>query len=277
MVLESDGFDYKSGSISISVASDGSFGSSLAAGAPSYAGAIGNNGNTLIWNTSFDQANPNDRSIGVAVRCSSCSNLVPVSQYYNAWDPAWSPNGTQIVFTSDKSGNADIWIMNADGSNPKQITTDSNTDWDPAWSPDGSKIVFGHDRDGDENIFNIWVINVDGTNLRQLTFGDTGWEVEATWSPDGSKIAYDGIWVMNADGTNLTKITVDGVQPSWSPDGSQIAFSNADIWIANADGSNPIQITTNSARDWHPSISPDGTKIAFTSNRSGTDAIWVIS
>jgi Tol biopolymer transport system component len=193
--------------------------------------------------------------------------MVVHSYEITAWDPVWSSNGTQIAFTSNRNGNADIWIISADGSDPKRITNDPNIDCDPAWSPDSSKIVFSHDRNGDKRTFDIWIIDVDGTDLRQLTFGD-GWERNPAWSPDGSKIAYDGIWVMNADGTSLTKI-IDGIHPSWSPDGNQIVFSrNGDIWIANADGSDPMQITNDTACDWHPSFSPNGTKITFTSSGS---------
>ena len=199
--------------------------------------------------------------------------MVVYSPWARSWDPSWSPDGTMMVFTSDKSGNSDIWIMDADGRNLIQITTHPNTDWDPAWSPDGNKIAFGHDRDGNGEVFNIWVVDVDGTNLTQLTFGDVGSGTCPAWSPDGTKIAYDGIWVMNADGTNLIK-SIDGIQTSWAPDGSEIAFSaNGDIWIVNVNGSNPKQITTDPAEEWHPSFSPDGTKIAFTLRGSNKPTI----
>jgi TolB protein len=56
-------------------------------------------------------------------------------------DQRWSPDGTRIVFASDRSGNRDVWVMDADGGNPTQLTTDSADDLQPAWSPDGTKIV----------------------------------------------------------------------------------------------------------------------------------------
>ena len=81
--------------------------------------------------------------------------------------PAWSPDGRQIAFESDLDGDKEIYVMNADGSNVRQIT--HNTLWDegPAWSPDGTKFVFSSG--ADDLHLDIWTMNVDGSNPRQLT------------------------------------------------------------------------------------------------------------
>ena len=88
-----------------------------------------------------------------------------VASYDSA--PAWSPDGRQIAFESDLDGDREIFVMNADGSNVRQIT--HNTLWDegPAWSPDGTKFAFSSG--ADDLHLDIWTMNVDGTNPRQLT------------------------------------------------------------------------------------------------------------
>ena len=81
--------------------------------------------------------------------------------------PAWSPDGRQIAFESDADGDREIYVMNADGSNVRQIT--HNTLWDegPAWSPDGTKFAFSSG--ADDLHLDVWTMNVDGSNPRQLT------------------------------------------------------------------------------------------------------------
>ena len=82
-------------------------------------------------------------------------------------NPAWSPDGTKIAFASSRKGNLGIYVMNADGSNPINLTQSPNGgDWSPAWSPDGSRIAFNSRRDGNEEIY---VMNANGANLINLT------------------------------------------------------------------------------------------------------------
>ena len=208
---------------------------------------------------------------------------------HNAYDysPYWSPDGGRIAFVSARSGNRDIWVMDADGGQHQQLTTHGSADYSPSWSPDGQKIAFVSSRSGNPD---IWVMDADGGNKRRLTTHNAH-DYSPSWSPDGQKIAFGSnrsgnrvIWVMDTDGGNKRRLTTHGnydVQPSWSPDGRKIAFvsgrsGNSDIWVMNADGGNKRELTTYEGLDWYPRWSPDGRKIAFTSNRSGNDDIWVL-
>jgi len=214
-----------------------------------------------------------------------CENPIPLTN-----DPAtdarprWSPDMTRIVFHSRRTGNYDIWAMNADGSDLTQLTTGSEDDLNADWSPDGTKIVW-------EGGGVIQVMNADGSNpITLINFLMGGYSPK--WSPDGTQIVFVSgwngnweIWVMNADGSDPLQLTSDpGVDfyPDWSPDGRRIAFTSNragsdDIWIMDADGSNPVQLTSDSGSDDRsPAWSPDGTQIAFASDRSGNPEIWVM-
>ena len=135
----------------------------------------------------------------------------------------WSPDGEQIVFASDRDGDKEIFIMDADGTNIHQLTSNEENEEFPDWSPDGEEIVFTSNRYGDEEIF---LMNIDGTNLRQLT-SNNGMSTYPDWSPDGSQITFssnrDGdfeIWIMDADGSNQQQLTFNEVEefiPVWSP------------------------------------------------------------
>jgi hypothetical protein len=135
----------------------------------------------------------------------------------------WSPDGEQIVFASDRDGDKEIFIMDADGSNIHQLTSNEDIDEFPDWSPDGDQIAFVSDRYGDPEIF---VMNTDGTNLRQLT-SNNGQSIYPAWSPDGSQIAFSSdregdyeIWIMDADGSNQQQLTFNDESeflPAWSP------------------------------------------------------------
>lgn len=259
-----------------------------------------------------------------------------------------SPDGSKVVFASrraldgsDSAGSTyNVWVVNADGTNPTPLTKLTAGAFQPAWSPDGSKIVFASSGalDGSNagnSSSNIWVMNADGSSALPLTkMTNSGADsLQPAWSPDGSKIVFgslraldgsdaananntENIWVMNADGSGsipLTKLTAANAncyRPAWSPDSRKIAYTSTravdgsdaanppnltqNIWVVNADGSSPIAVTRLTAAyadsagpaPW----SPDGTKIVFTSRRAldGSDAsdttnsnvtdnIWVVN
>jgi len=179
---------------------------------------------------------------------------------------------TQIAFVDTAGGDAEIYVINSNGTGRTRLTLHPASDVEPAWSPDRGRLAFTSDRDGPAEIY---VMNADGSNPTRLT---TGGGAQAAWSPDGSKIAFVReleIYVMNADGTNAVRLTTFGSLttqtgfPAWSPDGNKIAFMRSgccglgDIYVMNADGSGPTPLT-GEGLDAHPAWSPDGAKVAFS-------------
>jgi hypothetical protein len=131
--------------------------------------------------------------------------------------PAYSSDGQKIAFTSNRDGNAEIYVMNSDGSGQARITNDPRADSQPSWSPDSSRIVFTRDSD-------IWSMRSAGTDQTALVTGP-GYEDSPVWSPGGEEIAYSDqnqtVSLMKPDGTQL--FTLDyGLSPSWSPDGREV-------------------------------------------------------
>ena len=92
----------------------------------------------------------------------------------------------QIAFVSDRDRNEEIYVMNADGSNLRNLTRNPALDWKPAWSPDGGRIAFTSDRDGN---FEIYVMDAKGRNLRNLTKNPST-DDSPSWSPNGEHIAF---------------------------------------------------------------------------------------
>ena len=223
-------------------------------------------------------------------------------------DPSWSPDGKRIVFFSNRDGHvidgrptSEIYVMDADGGNPQNLTNDRNDDRFPSWSPDGKRIAFVSDRDGPPRYFDIYVMDADGGNLQRLT-SDPRDDRNPSWSPDGERIVFGArreghfetkfavtyeIYVMDADGGNQQRLTENRKNdwgPSWSPNGKRITFAsdrkgdlvNIEIYVMDADGSNPQRLTENRVYDWQPSWSPDGERIAFVSERDGNSEIYVM-
>jgi Tol biopolymer transport system component len=193
----------------------------------------------------------------------------------------------EILFASLRDGNMEIYVMNADGSGQRRLTTSPGVDDQPVWSPDRTKIAFRSFRNG---LSDIYVMNADGSDPRRLTV-DPSRAAVPDWSPDGTRIAFESgrngppdIYVINPDGSGVTRVTTNPTadqRPSWSPDGRRIAFDSrrggtSDIYIVDADGSDERQLTSNPSGDVSPAWSPDGSRIAFDSRRGGNMDVYVI-
>ncbi len=138
------------------------------------------------------------------------TKLTPATDTASASDPAFSPDGSRIAFVSQRDGNAEIYVMNADGTGTTRISNDPQPDGRPSFMPDGQSLVFHSSRTAGKQ--EIWAVNVDGTALTQLTRDSVN--SSPAVSPDGQIIAYvstrnkDGdIWLMNRDGTNQRQFT----------------------------------------------------------------------
>jgi Tol biopolymer transport system component len=222
-------------------------------------------------------------------------------------NPAWSPDGSRIAFASDRNGNYDIYVMQADGSKVVQLTRDpfanfyllqSAADSGPAWSPDGKQIAFLSGRDNVMMTYvdlNVYVMNADGSRVVQL-YSDPSAQHWLAWSPDGSRFTFvspelgqdhGDIWVMNADGTHPIRLSQggsDNTTLAWSPDSGRIAFlsnrgGQPDIYVMDADGSNVTRLTRATGPDANgePDWSPDGRQIVFAGYRNDNTDIYVMN
>lgn len=195
---------------------------------------------------------------------------------------------TRIAFASNRDGDYEIFIMNADGSGVQQLTFNSVNDDKPSWSKDGTRLAWESEIDGD---FEIFVMDADGSNQRQITDNDTN-DWGPAWSPDSSQIAYhsdaDGdidIWVMNADGSDQTQVTNNPAtdrSPTWSPDGLELIYygdasGGRELYRVSSSGGGSQRLTSNSFYDGQPDWSLNGTGVVFGSTREdGNSEIFLM-
>jgi WD40 repeat protein len=202
--------------------------------------------------------------------------------------PAWSPDGSRLAFLSNRAGNWEVFVMNADGSGVTQLTDTQRHEDAPAWSPDGRFIVFSSERDGNAEIYRM---AVDGTDVARLTNAPLTLDIQPVYSPDGARLAYVAIqngagrlFVMNGDGSNpqpLSEGEGESRSPAWSPDGQRLVFAsdraNAGVFelyeLTLATGA--VRALTNSGtQNGSPHYSPDGRHILFDSNRDGNCDVY---
>ncbi|MGH9929490.1 MAG: DPP IV N-terminal domain-containing protein, partial [Pyrinomonadaceae bacterium] len=220
--------------------------------------------------------------------------LTPGAGKYPVWrNFSWTPDG-QIIYSSKASGNWDIWIMNADGSNQRQLTVDTNQDFGPVVTPDGNHIVFVSERAGAPQ---LWRMEKDGSNQKQLTDG------EADIFPN---VTLDGKWVVYqkrvSNGRIISKVSLEGGAPvpltdklslrtAVSPDGKLLAciyWSNqgepAQFAVLPIEGGPPIKLfDVPSTVQVFPSTTqipttlqwtPDGRALAYIDTSDGVSNIW---
>jgi len=194
----------------------------------------------------------------------------------------------QIVFSSDRDGDFEIFVMNADGSNPTSLTNNTSNELGATISNSGTKIAFASDRTGRSELF---VMNSDGSDVEQVTSSGLANVSESIfgWSADDSKIAFTdsnfNIITINVDGSNRTELTNNtssDFAPDWSSDGTKIAFQSdrdgdTEIFIMNSDGTGVQKITDNLDFDGTPKWSPDDSKITFVSDRDGSTNVYVMN
>ncbi len=183
-------------------------------------------------------------------------------------------NAGVIAFRSDRGGNPEIYVMNADGSAQTRLTNHPLHDMNPSIAPDGNKVASltgSHDPNAATNFprcnFEIHTMNIHGGSQQRIN-SNHSMEGMPRWSPDGSQIAsmsdhagYQAIWVMSADGTNVRQFTNQtdqfGECLEWSPDGKQIAYhapkdNNYEICTMDSDGSNHKRLTNHDGNDMWP-------------------------
>jgi dipeptidyl aminopeptidase/acylaminoacyl peptidase len=242
---------------------------------------------------------PDDRPITDPRSVMSVSNPAarpaPIDDLYytrSVFGAAWSPDGQQIVFTSDIAGRSNLWKVNANGGWPIQLTQSDDRQYSGAWSPDGKWIVYQQDRAGNE-LWDLYAIPSEGGEVINLTNTPSIRELGPVWSHDGSTIAFgykpkDGtqydIALMNWTTRKVQKLT-DEHQPgyswnmvAWSPDNKTIyatrtnpPFTDADIYRIDVATGKTENLTSHQGtiRYLGSSLSPDGGTILLSSDARG--------
>jgi dipeptidyl aminopeptidase/acylaminoacyl peptidase len=186
--------------------------------------------------------------------------------------PSFSPDGKKILFESDRNGNWDIFMMNADGTDVRQLTSNSSNERFPMFNKTGTHIVLTSDRSGDSEIYSM---KIDGSDIKRWT-NQKGAENFPVWSPDGKYISYTSnldLYLLDTESLKTKKIASSefrDVWMRWSPTGNKIAFfsrretadQDDEIYLMDFPDGRAERITNRSGHDFCPGFSPDGSRLA---------------
>jgi TolB protein len=261
----------------------------------------GRSGNKEIWAMDYDGANEHKltslHSIALTPRWSPDASRIAFTCYPTAgsilsaqicvysdvtsrllnWahyrgtnsSPAWSPDGTKIMFMSSMFGNPELFVAEADGTRPRRVTHSTGADTSAAYNPKtGQQVAFVSDRDG---LPQLYTMDVDGGDVSKIPLPDMGYVIDPAWSPNGQLLAFSwrrpngnyDLYVMDIASHALVELTRDAgrnERPSWAPDGRHLVFESTrtgtrQIWSMLADGTSPRQLTTqgqNESPNWSP-------------------------
>jgi len=196
----------------------------------------------------------------------------------------------QIVFTSYKNNQYDIYLMDIDGTNLKQLTNTSEYEGEPCFSPDGNQIWFLAEPENSPEERETCTMDVSGAN--RIIFSDQHPFIKPIFTPDGSELVFTGyssdnaeIFIMDMDGNNIRQLTEsDGhsSHPVLSPDGTKIVFMsnrvyNTELYTMDINGDNQTRLTEFYIEELYPQFSPDGEKIVFSTVRNSEWGIYIIN
>jgi len=194
---------------------------------------------------------------------------------------------SMIGFASNRSGNFEIWLMDWDGSNQRQITRHNALSILPSWAADNNRMVYTSFTRGTSDMY---IINRLGGGRTRVATG-LNLNTSATFSPISNDIAFVGsvagnpdIYLVKDDGSNLRRLTHDSSiesTPEWSPNGRQISFTSGrsgspQIYTMDAEGSNVQRISFEGEWNDDATWSPDGSQIAYTSRVNGRFQIRIV-
>lgn len=204
-------------------------------------------------------------------------NLTPGQEtpYASDQDGSWSPDGSQVVFTSHRDSNVstEIYVMDADGSDQRRLTHDGPEgvqnvggqpfDFSPVWSPDGGSIAY---LKGVGQADDVWMMRPDGGDQRRVTV-DGGVKRGLQWSSRDRLLYENGGTIYDLVEGRPPVSVAHGLGAVWSPDGRRIAFTDeTGLWTIGPDGQDPVHVATMPAAQ--PSWSPTGGRIAFVGTRT---------
>ena len=223
----------------------------------------------------------------------------------------WSPDGTRLVFTSgfedERNRNTEccksiaVYVIDADGTGLTRVTEVGSSNAFPSWSPDGTRVAFSSDREWARGTqggrvsgtWQIYVANADGSGESRLLDHPED-DRSPVWSPDGTRIAFTAsalpgapnamrpsVMVVNTDGSGLQELAegLNAGRPVWSPTGDSMLVTghDEDIFLVDLATGSVRNLTESPGREVEAVFSPDGSRVAFTSNRGGTQDIYLVN